>query len=298
MELVKSSWTILLFICFSGLTICFCRADPSSGNWKLSVDDTLVYSLSEGDDNRSIEIYVWKKNVTDWGTERIWINGSFLEEYIPGVVVIRQGQLPPKVNFQEEFCLDSVAGSTISSLNSSFLAYFYDTGSFPVYTHFNPFHLVAERDPAFFILPINSPLLNWSSWLIYSFESEMINSTGFVNDSVYYQKGDLQTPALQITFFEERTSTSNISSITLKTKKEKICWYSTEWGILLEYNYKSENWLNKDNETDYHSYEVIYKLQDTSVELYESEGSSVQWMSPLMILVLPVIYLIKKKDRR
>ena len=285
----------LLFIGFRGSTIFFCLAD-TSGEWKLSVGDSLVYSISDSDETRSFEMHIWKKNTTDWGTERIWLNGSFLAEYIPEAV-LRKGELPPAVDFTEEFCLDSVAGATISSLNSSFHAYFYGGGSPPIYNNFHPFNLIALYDPAFHIIPIDSPRLNWSSWLTSSFKSPTINYTGHIDDSVYYQHENFQTPALKITSLEERLETSNISSLTLKKIQEEICWYSVEWGILLEYSFLSESWLTIDNDTTYNSIETEYQLQDSSVDVYESEALLTPWMSPLMILALPVIYLIKKKAK-
>ncbi|MFX0210068.1 MAG: hypothetical protein ACFFDT_29070 [Candidatus Hodarchaeota archaeon] len=65
-------------------------------------------------DKRSIDLAIWKKETSSWGTERIWINGSIPEEF--------QHHFPvgfPRTSMQYDLCLDSVTGSTQSSLNKS-----------------------------------------------------------------------------------------------------------------------------------------------------------------------------------
>jgi hypothetical protein len=285
LKVVKKGGIILLLICCSGLGISIGNGKSSSMEWALSVGDTLVYSIVESkdkkwDDNRSVDLTVWKKETTSWGTERIWINGS-----IPGEF---QDHFPvglSRTSMQFDLCLDSVTGSTQSSLNNSIFT--------QSYLSFNPLAAFILYDPVLYIVPINSPRFNWSPSLTFSNVTESRNSSGHLDDSVTYVRDNRKASAIKITAYEEETLIDSNLSFFRKIKSEESYWYSTQWGVLLDHKYFYEICTEISNSTSYTNFTFTHRLQDSSIEVFES--SVVPWSSPFMILAVLVIYLTKKK---
>ncbi|MFX0086834.1 MAG: hypothetical protein ACFFAU_14270 [Candidatus Hodarchaeota archaeon] len=293
---------ILIILCYTGSGMISSKGEMSSNDWAFSEGDEIYYSrtemgnISETNENATLDMNIWKKEDTDWGTERIWLEGSAIDE-VRMVWSMKNMSTRPERDY---FCLDSIGGSVNSAINTSL----FDPST---YEKFNPYHAIAKFDPAFYIIPINSERFDWDSKLNYANTTETWNTSVFINETIDYTIENYSSPAIKISAIEEKIQIfEDINTSTYSTFKTKNCqyfWYSNQLGILLQFSQHYEFWSNisfQNHEIiEYEYFLLMLQLHQCSKEKYLdpiTTTSTPLFITSIFLTISVLCY--KKKGRR